>query len=282
MRGGRQRWGRLLRAAVPLAGAALLTVAYTRIDQVLVYRLSGAAEAGLYGAVYRVLDRAQLVPLAVVTTFLPMLAAAWTHDRARFGRLFQDAAEFLWDRRASTARLDARGLRAACRAAVREFGRRPRIADPDGSLCRDLARPTGGERDRRARAPAPAGHVCARGAGDQRRPQPRADSALRLPRGGVGDPRDRGGRGRARALGGDPPPRRATGAQQVCTRRARRRAHDARALGPQRAGSLACDLRRRRGRDLRPPATGPARSRPAQVARCYAEADARSSAAPPS
>jgi O-antigen/teichoic acid export membrane protein len=96
MRGGRERWGRLLRAAVPLAGAALLTVAYTRIDQVLVYQLSGAAEAGLYGAVYRVLDRAQLVPLAVVTTLLPMLAAAWTHDRARFGRLFQDAAEFLW------------------------------------------------------------------------------------------------------------------------------------------------------------------------------------------
>jgi O-antigen/teichoic acid export membrane protein len=96
LRGGWRLWGRLLRAGIPLAGAALLTVAYTRIDQVLVYQLSGAEEAGLYGAVYRVLDRAQLVPLAVVTTLLPMLAAAWTHDRARFQRLFQDAAEFLW------------------------------------------------------------------------------------------------------------------------------------------------------------------------------------------
>jgi O-antigen/teichoic acid export membrane protein len=95
LRGVRYLWTPLLRAGLPLAGAALLTVAYTRVDQVLVYELAGAAEAGLYGAVYRILDRAQFVPVAVVTTLLPMLAAAHAHDRARLRRLFQRAAEYL-------------------------------------------------------------------------------------------------------------------------------------------------------------------------------------------
>ena len=96
LRGVRRLWGFLVRAGVPLAGAALLTIAYTRVDQVLVYELAGAAEAGLYGAVYRVLDRAQFVPLAVVTTLLPMLAAAHVSDAARLRRLFTLATEYLW------------------------------------------------------------------------------------------------------------------------------------------------------------------------------------------
>lgn len=89
-------WPVLVRAALPLAGAALLTIAYTRVDQVLVYELAGAVEAGLYGAVYRVLDRAQFVPLAVVTTLLPMLAAAHATDTERLHRLFTRASEYLW------------------------------------------------------------------------------------------------------------------------------------------------------------------------------------------
>ena len=101
------------------------------------YQLSGAAEAGLYGAVYQVLDRAQLVPMAVVTTLLPMLAAPGPHDRARFGQLFQDAAEFLW----IAALLPGPTLVASEPLVELLFGgvrgRRPRIADPDGSLCRD-------------------------------------------------------------------------------------------------------------------------------------------------
>jgi O-antigen/teichoic acid export membrane protein len=94
--GVRHLWGALVSAGIPLAGAALLTIAYTRVDQVLIYELAGAAEAGLYGAVYRVLDRAQFIPIALVTTLLPILAAAYANDLARLRRLFQLAAEYLW------------------------------------------------------------------------------------------------------------------------------------------------------------------------------------------
>ncbi|HEX2119560.1 MAG TPA: oligosaccharide flippase family protein [Acidimicrobiales bacterium] len=69
----------------PLAVAAVLGAAYYRLDVILVYQLQGAAEAGLYGAAYRFLDVSQLVPLAVVSVLLPLLARRWAvADRVGF------------------------------------------------------------------------------------------------------------------------------------------------------------------------------------------------------
>jgi O-antigen/teichoic acid export membrane protein len=66
-----------------------------RIDGVLVFEIAGADEAGLYAAVYRVLDRVQMVPTAVMTTLLPLLGAAWPRDPDRTRRLMQSAADLL-------------------------------------------------------------------------------------------------------------------------------------------------------------------------------------------
>jgi O-antigen/teichoic acid export membrane protein len=93
--GSRRYWGDLIRGGVPLGIAGLVTMAYVRIDGILVFEIAGADEAGLYAAVYRVLDRVQMVPTAVMTTLLPLLAAAWPADPDRTRRLMQSAADLL-------------------------------------------------------------------------------------------------------------------------------------------------------------------------------------------
>lgn len=95
LRGSRRVWGDLLRVGAPVAAAAVLTTAYVRIDHVLVFELAGDREAGLYGAIYRILDSAQFVPGAVMTTLFPAVAAAWPADPAKVRRLSQGAGEYL-------------------------------------------------------------------------------------------------------------------------------------------------------------------------------------------
>ena len=91
----RARWGELLRVGVPVAVTSALVLGYGRIDQVLVLELAGSSAAGLYAAVYRIFDQSQFVAISVATTALPLLAAAFTADAARFKRVMQDATEVM-------------------------------------------------------------------------------------------------------------------------------------------------------------------------------------------
>lgn len=85
----------LARVGVPVGIGSLLTLAYGRIDQVLLFEISGAREAGLYGAAYGLLERAQVIPGAVMTTLFPVVAAARTADPERVRRLVQRTGEYL-------------------------------------------------------------------------------------------------------------------------------------------------------------------------------------------
>jgi O-antigen/teichoic acid export membrane protein len=95
LRGARRRWGPLLRRGVPVGIGGLLILAYGYIDQVLVYELAGARDAGLYGAVYKVLERVQFIPATVLVTLFPILVAARDVDPARVDRVIQSAVDFL-------------------------------------------------------------------------------------------------------------------------------------------------------------------------------------------
>jgi O-antigen/teichoic acid export membrane protein len=79
----------LLRVGIPLGIGGLLALAYARIDQILVFTLAGRRDAGLYAAVYRVVDQAEFVPISLTTTLLPLLSAAHPADPARLRRLLQ-------------------------------------------------------------------------------------------------------------------------------------------------------------------------------------------------
>jgi O-antigen/teichoic acid export membrane protein len=94
-RGTRHLWGRLAKLGVPVGIAGLLTLGYGYIDQVIVFTMAGASDAGLYGAVYRMLERLQFIPATLLTTLFPVLVAARDHDRERLVRVLQITVEYL-------------------------------------------------------------------------------------------------------------------------------------------------------------------------------------------
>lgn len=87
--------GRLARIGLPVGFSGLLVMAYARIDQLLVFVIAGSAEAGLYGAEYRIVEQAHLVPVSLMTTLMPILAASWSGNRERTLRIAWLAAEYL-------------------------------------------------------------------------------------------------------------------------------------------------------------------------------------------
>jgi O-antigen/teichoic acid export membrane protein len=94
-RPSRARLGELVRASLPLGLTGMLVIGYGRIDQVIVLQVTGSGEAGLYGAIYSVLDRSQFVPISVLTTLAPIMAASWPADPARMLRAARLTAELM-------------------------------------------------------------------------------------------------------------------------------------------------------------------------------------------
>jgi O-antigen/teichoic acid export membrane protein len=92
IRASRPLWPELARLSAPVGIAAMLTFAYGRIDQVLVFKIAGSDPAGVYGAMYRILTTSAFVPIAVMTTLFPILSQV---DRTRMRTLLQTATEYL-------------------------------------------------------------------------------------------------------------------------------------------------------------------------------------------
>ncbi|MDQ6804107.1 MAG: flippase [Actinomycetota bacterium] len=88
-------WRELARVALPLGIAGVMITAYVRLDQILLFVIAGARDAGLYGAAYRILDQSQFIPLAVVTTLFPIISAAWPRDAERVRMLSQTILDYL-------------------------------------------------------------------------------------------------------------------------------------------------------------------------------------------
>lgn len=94
--GARDYWPELARIGIPVAVSGLLIIAYGRIDQVLVFEINGESGAGLYGAAFRLIDRAYLLPATVMTTMFPLIAAAHgVADGQRVRRLIESASDIL-------------------------------------------------------------------------------------------------------------------------------------------------------------------------------------------
>jgi O-antigen/teichoic acid export membrane protein len=94
-RPSRKRLRPVLRSGLPVGISGVLIISYARIDQVIVFAVSGSGAAGLYGAVYNLLDQAHFVPVSVLTTLSPVIAASWPADRAKLLRTSRLTAELL-------------------------------------------------------------------------------------------------------------------------------------------------------------------------------------------
>ena len=138
----RPLWPTLLRQGLPVGIGGLLTLGYGYMDQVIVFEIAGVRDAGLYGAVYRIYERAQFLPAAIMTTLFPLFVSARDHDPERVRRLFHTAVDYLRADLPAGAGDHARGPRADHAPAVRRRLRRRRAgaAAADGHLRRGVAR----------------------------------------------------------------------------------------------------------------------------------------------
>ncbi|MGA8364854.1 MAG: flippase [Solirubrobacteraceae bacterium] len=95
-RGARALWPQIARVSLIVGIGGALTYAYGRIDQLLVFELSPhASEAGLYAAMYKVLETAGFVPVAVMTTLFPIMSGLYPSDLIRLRKLTQLAIDYL-------------------------------------------------------------------------------------------------------------------------------------------------------------------------------------------
>lgn len=85
----------LLRGAAPFAGLAVLASIYWRLDVLLLQRLVGPTEVGIYSASYRLMFLLTLVPESFMNAVYPNLARTWREDRPRFVRLAERSLRYL-------------------------------------------------------------------------------------------------------------------------------------------------------------------------------------------
>ncbi len=95
-RGARELWPKLLGIGISVGIAGTLTFTYGRIDQILVYELApNPADVGVYAAMYKILDNAGFVPMAMMVTLFPIMAGLYPSDPARLRRMIQMAIDYL-------------------------------------------------------------------------------------------------------------------------------------------------------------------------------------------
>ncbi len=85
--------GRLV-AAAPLLGVLLLNVVLARIDVLMLERMRGATEVGLYAAPTRVTEVASLLPILLMTSVVPLFARH-TDEPSLVDRLFRASLRLL-------------------------------------------------------------------------------------------------------------------------------------------------------------------------------------------
>lgn len=95
LRPGRALWRDILGAALALGGAGIFMAASARAPQIYVYEMEGAVDAGLYGAASRLFEQSHFIPIAVMTTLLPIMSTAQRDDPARARRVLELALDYL-------------------------------------------------------------------------------------------------------------------------------------------------------------------------------------------
>lgn len=88
-------WKYILKEAWPLAISVVLNLIYFKIDTVILSLMKPAADVGLYGASYKILEVLITLPNMFVGLILPLLAYYAFLNRERFVEIFRRAFDFL-------------------------------------------------------------------------------------------------------------------------------------------------------------------------------------------
>jgi O-antigen/teichoic acid export membrane protein len=88
-------WGPVVRAAVPLGLAGVVMALYHRIDLVLLAAFKPPEDVGQYGAAFRFLDAANVLPVVVMSVLSPVLSRSVVQGAGVLARRYAQALEFL-------------------------------------------------------------------------------------------------------------------------------------------------------------------------------------------
>lgn len=73
----------LLRQSYPIILSSLIIILYTRLDQVMIAKMLGAKELGVFSVAIRISDAYSFIPVAVATSFFPLLASNNQRENVR-------------------------------------------------------------------------------------------------------------------------------------------------------------------------------------------------------
>lgn len=81
------RWRTLLAASWPVALAGTFIQVYLRIDQLMLFRMTGITEVGLYAVSVRVVEFANVLPIVFMGSVFPLLSRLWVESQERQRRV---------------------------------------------------------------------------------------------------------------------------------------------------------------------------------------------------
>ncbi len=90
-----QTWAPVVRAAIPLGLAGVLMALYHRLDLVLLAAFKPAADVGQYGAAFRFLDAANVLPVVAMSVLSPVLSRSVVEGAVVLRRRYARALELL-------------------------------------------------------------------------------------------------------------------------------------------------------------------------------------------
>ena len=82
-------WGKIIKTTWPIALSIVLTLVYFKIDTIFLSLMKPAADVGIYGVAYRVLEGLIFFPAIFSGIMMPILSRNAVNDRARFNEVLK-------------------------------------------------------------------------------------------------------------------------------------------------------------------------------------------------
>ena len=88
-------WKKIFTESWPLGLTAFFIFVYHRIDQIILFRLKGSDMVGLYSAAVRLTEIFNIIPLALMTSILPLMSKYYDVSKNNFDRIYQLSFKYL-------------------------------------------------------------------------------------------------------------------------------------------------------------------------------------------
>jgi O-antigen/teichoic acid export membrane protein len=88
-------WRKIFKESWPLGLTALFIFIYHRIDQIILFHFKGPDKVGLYSAAVRLAESFNIIPLALMTSVLPLMSKYYEASKDNFDMLYKLSFKYL-------------------------------------------------------------------------------------------------------------------------------------------------------------------------------------------